>query len=405
MFDQFLQKSGKSQFILTYYNYDDQARLLVPRAVAYSAGLLNHFFRGKLSIEPPSTGFYGILDHAKFSPGGPYYPTHELVDFAGFDKIKLKLKNVTEPILDADGTPVQQDMLDGVIVAVLKFHRNKCYDDSLRKWPMTGDEAADCRSEYEEIVVSEPAVNKDGVQIDALPHDNDQSDGVELTFNFKAGRQLPPNAWDVSLQVVFRGMLGAEEDAVVVATKDISEPMFTNIENVTDYVLLDGVFYKPEEISQSMFARIAPGCRGGVAPSYYLRPECHDVNAFFTFNAGDSDVTLRVDVLDPRRTARLVLLADPQQPPQFSFDIGAVACSVGLNNPWTARAYIAQQDYNGNLYYDMPANLRGVRGWDPQICYADIGANLTPLDSVDWTQMADVSEEELWPVPITISGW
>jgi hypothetical protein len=181
--------------------------------------------------------------------------------------------------------------------------------------------------------------------------------------------------------------------------------MFTNIENVTDYVLLDGVFYKPEEITQSMFARVTPGCRGGSSGQYYVRSECHDVNAFFTFNAGESDVTLRVDVLEARRTARFVLLADLEKPPEFSFEPGAVACAVGLNDPWTALGYIAQRDYQGGFYYDIPASVRGVVGWNPQLCYADIGVNQTPLNSIEWTQMPNVSEEELWPVPIALSGW
>ena len=33
------------------YNYDAQADLLIPRAVAYSAGLLDSFFRGLIEAE------------------------------------------------------------------------------------------------------------------------------------------------------------------------------------------------------------------------------------------------------------------------------------------------------------------------------------------------------------------
>ena len=44
-------------------------------------------------------------------------------------------------------------------------------------------------------------------------------DGKEITFKF-SNRELPINAWDVVLQVVYRGQLGSESDAVVVATRD-----------------------------------------------------------------------------------------------------------------------------------------------------------------------------------------
>lgn len=38
-------------YTLTRPNYDAQANLLIPRAVAYSAGLINYFFRGKIDLD------------------------------------------------------------------------------------------------------------------------------------------------------------------------------------------------------------------------------------------------------------------------------------------------------------------------------------------------------------------
>lgn len=38
----------RRQYSLNRFNYDDQAKLLIPRAVAYSAGLLDYFFRGRI---------------------------------------------------------------------------------------------------------------------------------------------------------------------------------------------------------------------------------------------------------------------------------------------------------------------------------------------------------------------
>lgn len=52
LFDQFLLERLKDPaYTLTRENYDAMARLLVPRAVAYSAALLDHFFRGQVEFE------------------------------------------------------------------------------------------------------------------------------------------------------------------------------------------------------------------------------------------------------------------------------------------------------------------------------------------------------------------
>ena len=52
LWDQFLEKrSLLSRYTLTRRNYDDMANLLIPRTVAYSAGLINYFFRGRLETQ------------------------------------------------------------------------------------------------------------------------------------------------------------------------------------------------------------------------------------------------------------------------------------------------------------------------------------------------------------------
>ena len=57
LWDQFLEeRSFPSRYALTRPNYDDMANLLVPRAVAYSAGLINYFFRGRIDMVPDYSG-------------------------------------------------------------------------------------------------------------------------------------------------------------------------------------------------------------------------------------------------------------------------------------------------------------------------------------------------------------
>ena len=173
--------------------------------MAYSTGFLDFFFRGVLEIAPPDAGFYGIEDHARFAPGANP-PTDAMTGFRGFGKLKLKLRNATADITPPNGAPVQQAMSAGSLLAVVKFNRNRCYDDLLANWPADRLDAQGCRVATQEIVVSEPLVASVPNATSAKP------DGEEFTFVF-SNQQIPINAWNVVLQIVYRGRLGSEDDA------------------------------------------------------------------------------------------------------------------------------------------------------------------------------------------------
>jgi hypothetical protein len=228
IWDQFLQEQGiPGVYHLVRENYDAQANLLLPRAVAYSAGLIDYFFRGKLTISPPDEGVYGIVDHAVEKSITTTPPQ-------GFRKIKLKAKNST-----ADINGVKQDMAGGNLIAVVKFHRNTCYTEDLSgEWgapDVSGNAKGDivfqapeqggCRTKDEEIVVSDI---QSGVSLPA--------GGVDQPYEFRFATPIPINATDVYLQVVYRGNLGSESDAVAVETRDIGEPSFTAYTNGNDYL-------------------------------------------------------------------------------------------------------------------------------------------------------------------------
>ena len=386
--------------------YDDRATLLIPRAVAYSAGLLDYFFRGKLEISLPDAGFYGIVDHSQFAPGQPNHPTDVAQGFKGFGKIKLKLRNTTDAIVPPGGAPMPQDMPLGTLVAVLKFHRNLCYDDLLAGWPTTDAQARECRSGTEEVVVSNPRPNQ------RVPFaTQDRPNGDELTFDLPAGRQLPINAWDVALQVVYRGKLGAEDDAVVVATKDIAEPTFASFMNTTDHVMLNGNFYKPAALAtqQALFDLVQPSCRKGAPGNYSVSEACYNVSDNFTFTAGASNVSIAAvadTIVPPRRFARLALLADSGTPARLSWQTGAVSCWVFLADPLTLLPYRAQMDAQGGWFYGRPSSVRTVKGWDVELCYSDIGITWTPLESFRFEQLdALQAPAETSPTPLTIAGW
>src|SRR5205814_2024729 len=195
MFDQFLNRIGKAQYTLNHYNYDDQARLLVPRAVAYSAGLLDFFFRGRLEIGLPDEGVYSIVDHAQFASQNS--ATDPLTGFKGFKEIRLRLSNSTPSIVTSgDGTTVPQGMTSGTLVVVVKFHRNACYRDTLDGEITDPQQFPWCRTDEEEIVVSDALKIPDQ---GAIPMSDAAPGSAELTFKF-TDKALPINAWDVLLQ-------------------------------------------------------------------------------------------------------------------------------------------------------------------------------------------------------------
>jgi hypothetical protein len=108
VWDQFLtKKSSTPKYALNRLNYDAMAEMLLPRAVAYSAGLINFFFRGRLEISLPDEGVFAIADHS----------TKE-----GFKTLRAKLKNTTSTFNDAAGAPQPQAMTGGTLFAVVRYH-------------------------------------------------------------------------------------------------------------------------------------------------------------------------------------------------------------------------------------------------------------------------------------------
>jgi hypothetical protein len=59
--------------------------------------------------------------------------------------------------------------------------------------------------------------------------------GEERTFHFPLANYIPIDATDVRLQILYRGRLGQEDDAVAVTTVDIAEPNFVAVANNTDH--------------------------------------------------------------------------------------------------------------------------------------------------------------------------
>ena len=419
LFDQFLKPIGKSQYTLNHYNYDDQMRLLIPRAVAYTAGLLDFFFRGRMEIGLADEGVYGIVDHAQLISQGP---TDPLGGFKGFKQIRLRLSNSTPTIVTtSDGTRVPQTMTGGVLVAVLKFHRNACYSDRLDGEITDPQQLSLCRTPDEEIVVSDPVkVPEQG----AIPMADANPGSAEFSFRF--ANALPINAWDVVLQVVYRGQLGGESDAVVVATRDISEPTFITAFNDTDKILIGGSCYDPVTVAatDALWNQLGAACKPTSGSSRYVTSICANVplNVRLTTGTGTAPVTVSMESsgpLDqrilPRRFGRIAILGELAG--GTTMTLGFYNGSLVLQGAGTQHYlnYRAEQQnlvtFTANTYVstlstvtDSYVRHRGVKAWQGQYFAVD-GTSGAVSGACPDAQLDPLLGAERSPQAATITGW
>ncbi len=191
-----------SPLVLDENVYKDYASLLIPRAVGYSAGLLNYFFRGNIEITLPSSGVYAQTDNP-----------------SGFTQIKLRARNIT---------PDNEQMNNGTIELVMGYRL--AIDDPFLNYP----EDYPFRAENEIKYIVVPEAN--GIR--SIPNDR----YVELTFDLSSN-PIPLFAINVFIRLIYYGQLGLEDGAVVVGFKDISEPTPVDLFNDMDQICLNGRMY------------------------------------------------------------------------------------------------------------------------------------------------------------------
>lgn len=225
--------AGTYSYSIDWRVIDDQAKLLIPRAVGYSAGMIDFFFRGSLAIAPTTDGIFGVMDHASGT---------------GFTKLILKVKNTTAAINDpVNNAAVPQQMSPGKFVAVVRFHRDLAFSNDLsaaiglgacnnlsavygagNEPTVVGHDptrSTACRDGNETMVTSVQ-------RIETLDPDEEK----EMSFDFSAS-PIPLAGVDYSVQVVYRGKLGVEDDAVATGFRDMADPMFITRHNMYDYIM------------------------------------------------------------------------------------------------------------------------------------------------------------------------
>ena len=237
VWDQFVRpRTGAPVYSLNRLNYDAMASLLVPRAVAYSAGLINFFFRGRIDIELPDEGVFAAADHASGK---------------GFTMVRTKVRNKTPDFFDVSGAAQPQDMSGGQFFAVVRFHKDKQYAAGLETVVGTApctdpgavinaakpEASTQCRDGVEQTIVSRPVY---GVSLTS-----NQQKLIEFEFG---DSPIPLDMTDVVLQIVYRGELGSEADAVAVGTIDMSEPTYFTYHNASDYIHIGEHVYSRGEV-------------------------------------------------------------------------------------------------------------------------------------------------------------
>lgn len=204
-----------ARFTIGPDTFHSAASRLLPRAEAYSAGLINYLLRGRLGVKLPWKGYYALSDH---TPDG------------SFSTLAFDIRNETPDVEPNGQSAIPQDIGFGDIVAVVSYRPNPCYEDDL-SGELHADEPdmipSDCTvSQW--MDTSETRVVSAPVSVGAIPRD-----WTEFAFDFSAN-PIPFSARDVEVYFVFRGQLGSEENAIVIERHNVSEPTYYSTINSTD---------------------------------------------------------------------------------------------------------------------------------------------------------------------------
>lgn len=269
--------------------YLEYATHLIPRAIGYSATLLDYFFRGKLEISPPDQYVYSVIDGGEiYSPidGEVEDPNigHQLIKI-----LKAKVRN---------NTP-DEEMMAGELVAVAKYKRIIGYQADLE----SGSPTLQMREETFSYSVSEPIV------ISSLSSTVPE----EFTFEF-TNTPIPAGITDLYLQVVFKGTLGNEtEQAIAVGTRDLREPQHITIWNDTDYFQVFGVLMTAEEVREQ---------KPLVAELNYVDPFPFTETIGFSRDYPEIDAQTKITIqkLPDARYSRIIVIADAADSSYFLTD-------------------------------------------------------------------------------------
>jgi hypothetical protein len=342
-----------SGYMVGLEEFQTQANLTIPRAIAYSAGLINYFFRGTIDVETSASAILAVLNqgavHSMNSQGYPCVggtPSDGCPIF-GFTQLRLSVHNTTPNITESGtGTVVPQSMIattagtpdfsnpnsgNAYLVAIARYHRNACYTPALAGLPVknfagtTTNPPSTCaagsiRTPYQEISVSQ------SVAVSAATLNSGTA--TEEIFDF-SNDPIPVNATDLFVQVIYRGPLGQEPDGIAVGTLDIPEPAFVAFWNNTDYFLGSNGQWTADTSAPNIRTTMTQfeGCGGGKKIYLFTSTGAGDVIGYPGVSQDDNPGSVRLGVLyspfpsNPNHTVSLVGKATSsgtKQPPDLT---------------------------------------------------------------------------------------
>lgn len=205
--------SGFYTLVLDDAVYHDYASVLIPRAIGYSASLLDYFFRGSLSVR-----------NAMPQPGIPTVQGDGVLQWmTPIWDIGAEVQNISTLGTDDDGNPVPEPLGIGSLIGVARF-----------------------KSGATERYAFSEAISVDVALADALNSGEPQS----FLFHFPTGIWV--GATDLTLQVIFQGTLGSEQE-IAVAVGRCAVPAGTLAITFPDefvYAIIDG------SVSPNQFTQI-----------------------------------------------------------------------------------------------------------------------------------------------------
>jgi hypothetical protein len=236
-------------------------------------------------------------------------------------------------------------------------------------------------------------------------------------YEFTFARALPLNATDVRLQVVFRGGLGDEENAVVVATKDISEPTFFAYQNATDYIRIGNEFFTRDDVNNDagLLARVRPQSLVDYSQTpARLKPaslRSFPLNLDLAFDS-QRRTSIKAEELLPGSFIRIAILGEPRLPasaPAQNFIVAEDLVRQCLPNTFQITPMNWQLTYEASLnqlqtHYPEFAKVRDIPGWAFDSCVLN-GDESQPGGTDDRaTKMARAPYDNPQPFPVLING-
>jgi hypothetical protein len=231
-------------------------------------------------------------------------------------------------------------------------------------------------------------------QIDSL------SDTDPTQFQFDFPTEIPINIMDAYLQVVFRGQLGAESDAVVVATNDISEPTYLGISNSTDYVWINGAIHTRDEVANSQTLLNVVQDRNCVDTSQtpnQLRAGClipTNVDVLTALNVGADGLTqFRTGTLEPQKFVRVAYLTDADALPTFS--LGGCIGSGKADLLPLQQEEIVESDGSVVDTFELMAKDRGAGAWSQMNCVLAGDGTTPPNELLPMSDLPSIAPRQI----------